>query len=197
MTTVPFTVDARPDTGVNNVMLGMWLFLASEVMLFGGLFSAYVLLRTGAAEWPRGGALLNVRLGSLNTVVLMAATAAVFGARRPLSSAQIARSRLLLGASACLGAVFLAVKSVEYASELRSGMYPSSSTFLALYYLLTGVHALHIVGAVIAAGYLALAGLRSTGGDIPRLANRVRAVTLYCGFVDVVWISIFVTLYLA
>jgi cytochrome c oxidase subunit 3 len=197
MTTIPFTVDARPDTGVNNVMLGMWLFLASEVMLFGGLFSAYVLLRTGAAVWPRGRELLNVPLGSLNTAVLMAATAAVFAARRSVSPTQVGRSRPLLGAAAFLSAMFLAVKGFEYSSELRNGSYPSTSTFFALYYLLTAVHAVHIMGAVIATGYLAAAGLRSTGGDVARLANRVRALALYCGFVDLVWVSIFVVLYLA
>src|SRR5208283_3250342 len=67
---IPYTIELRPDTGVYNAKLGIWLFLASEVMLFGGLFSAYVLLRVGAVpgEWPHGW--LNVTLGTINTLVL-------------------------------------------------------------------------------------------------------------------------------
>ena len=76
---IPYTVAARPDTGVNNAKLGVWLFLASEVMLFGGLFSAYVFLRVGAPEWPgaigdhqfaRSSEILNIPIGFFNTLVL-------------------------------------------------------------------------------------------------------------------------------
>src|SRR5208337_3293695 len=72
---IPYTVQPRPDTGVYNAKLGIWLFLASEVMLFGALFSAYTLLRVGAPPglWPHGW--LDVRLGALNTVLL--ATSAI------------------------------------------------------------------------------------------------------------------------
>ena len=66
---IPYTVEPRPETGMYNGKLGMWLFLASEIMLFGGLFSSYVLLRIGAAEWPRGHELLNVPLAAVNTKV--------------------------------------------------------------------------------------------------------------------------------
>ena len=68
---IPYTVEARPDTGLYNAKLGVWLFLASEVMLFGALFSSLVLLRTGAAEWPHGWEVLNVPLATLNTMVLI------------------------------------------------------------------------------------------------------------------------------
>jgi cytochrome c oxidase subunit III len=72
MMDIPYTVERRPDTGINNVLLGTWLFLASEVMLFGGLFSAYVLLRAGATAWPEGSSVSSVPLGALNTLVLLA-----------------------------------------------------------------------------------------------------------------------------
>ena len=68
---IPYTVKPRPDTGLYNGKLGMWLFLASEVMLFGGMVSAYVFLRTGAPEWPRGADVLNVPLATFHTVVLI------------------------------------------------------------------------------------------------------------------------------
>ena len=68
---IPYTVEVRPDTGLSNGKLGIWLFLASEVMLFGALFSSYILLRVGSADWPLGSEELNVPLASFNTVVLI------------------------------------------------------------------------------------------------------------------------------
>ena len=66
---IPYTVETRPDTGLTNGKLGIWLFLASEVMLFGALFSTYIILRNGAEEWPHGE--LSVPLGAINTVILI------------------------------------------------------------------------------------------------------------------------------
>ena len=68
---IPYTVEARPDTGLNNVKLGIWLFLASAVMLFGSLFAAYILLRTGNPAWGAGAELLSSPQATLNTVVLI------------------------------------------------------------------------------------------------------------------------------
>ena len=74
---IPYTVTPRPDTGLANPKLGIWLFLASEVMLFGGLFSAYIFLRIGAEPgyWPTG--LLNVPVGAMNTAILIASSVTV------------------------------------------------------------------------------------------------------------------------
>jgi cytochrome c oxidase subunit 3 len=66
---IPYTVERRVDTGVTNVTLGVWLFLASEVMLFGALFSAYALLRVSAVAWPHGRDVLSVDAGFINTAV--------------------------------------------------------------------------------------------------------------------------------
>ena len=72
---IPYTIEARPDTGLYNAKVGIWLFLASEVMLFGALFSSYILLRVNAPEgfWPHGW--LNVPLGTINTLVLITSMA--------------------------------------------------------------------------------------------------------------------------
>ena len=74
---IPYVVKARPDTGLFNAKVGIWLFLASEVMLFGALFSAYILLRVGAdpGSWPQG--LLNVPIGTFNTTVLISSSVTV------------------------------------------------------------------------------------------------------------------------
>lgn len=193
---IPYTVERRPDTGVNNVMLGMWLFLASEVMLFGGLFSAYVLLRTSAEHWPRGAEVLDLGRGTINTVILVASSIAIAMARRAAGDGRTDRARALLGVTAFLALAFLGMKGTEYAAKLGHGIYPATSTFFAVYYLLTFVHALHVGGGLVANSYLAAAGARSTGGDSLRFANRIGAAALYWHFVDLVWVCIFVTLYL-
>jgi cytochrome c oxidase subunit III len=193
MTHIPYTVEVRPDTGVNNVILGTWLFLASEVMFFGGLFSAYVLLRSGAESWPHGSEVLNRSLGAMNTVVLVAATGLFALGRR---HTETSRARVMLAVSAALCVLFLGIKTFEYTTEIRRGMYPATSTFLALYYLLTAVHALHVAGGAALTAYLAMAGRRTSGFDRPVFRNRLAALSLYWYFVDLVWLCIFVLLYL-
>jgi cytochrome c oxidase subunit 3 len=71
---IPYTTDARPDTGLTNPKLGIWLFLASEVMLFGSLFSSYALLRSGATSWPHQADVLSVPLATLNTLILISSS---------------------------------------------------------------------------------------------------------------------------
>ncbi|MEI9896392.1 MAG: cytochrome c oxidase subunit 3 [Chthoniobacter sp.] len=107
---IPHTVTARPDTGLYNAKLAIWLFLASEVMLFGGLFSAYVFLRMGADDgyWSHG--LLNVPVGTLNTIILIASSICVVLAWAALKMRQWGRYKLYLGSTIALGAVFLAIK---------------------------------------------------------------------------------------
>ena len=185
VTTIPFTIDARPDTRVTNSGLGMWLFIASEVMLFGGLFSAYVLLRSGAPAWGIEADALSVGKGLHLSFILLLATAAL----------RLGRRRGLFG-SALIGTGFLVIKAAGYAGMIEAGLVPAAGTFLALYYLLTGMHMLHVLGGVVAAGYLAGRGERSTGGDPAWFAGRVRALKLYWYFVDIVWLFIFAAFYL-
>src|SRR5438045_9111455 len=96
---IPYTVHPRPDTGVYNGKLGIWLFLASEVMLFGALFSSLILLRTGAEHWPRGfdqsemGGRLNVPLATLNTFVLSASSVTVIRAWSPRPLGTLTKAR--------------------------------------------------------------------------------------------------------
>src|SRR6188472_4759302 len=71
---IPYTVEVRRDTGLTNGKIGIWLFLASEVMLFGALFASYILIRTGAPSWPRGDTMLNVPLATVNTIVLISSS---------------------------------------------------------------------------------------------------------------------------
>jgi len=187
---IPHTLDRRTDTGVNNVTLGIWLFLASEVMLFGALFSAYALLRVAAPAWPRGREVLSLPLGATNTVILLAMSALAWRAR----SGDAASARRLLGASTVCALAFLGVKAFEWRTEIGRGLLPSVSTFLALYFTLTGLHALHVACGVIANSW-ALTGTKRVG-EAMTLA-RVRNLSLYWAFVDAVWLIIFGLMYVS
>src|ERR1044071_3582086 len=141
---IPYTVEERPDTGLQNGKLGIWLFLASEVMLFGALFSTYIILRTGSVEWPHGD--LNVWLGMFNTFVLIGSSVTMVMAWASLKMHDWAKHRLFLALTLLLSAVFLVVKYFEYSEHLYAGEGPWHSTFFAVYFTLTGLHGLHIVG---------------------------------------------------
>ncbi len=193
---IPYTVDARPDTGLFNAKLGIWLFLASEVMLFGALFSSYVLLRVGAPEWPRGATVLSVPLATLNTVVLITSSVTMVMAWASLKMGTFGEYRLYMGSTIALALAFLVVKVFEYGHHIQAGEYPSQSTFLAIYFTLTGLHGLHVIGGIVANSCLLGAGSGMWLREPARFTNRVEIAGLYWHFVDVVWIFLFPVLYL-
>ncbi len=180
----------RPDTGVSSGNMGFWLFIASEVMLFGALFSSYALLRVAATDWPDGGTLLNTQLGLTNTMVLMLLTAVAWRAGRARPDA--ARWRLLIATA--LGVLFLVIKGLEYRAEVVNGLVPATSTFMAMYYTLTGIHAAHVLGGLLANLWV-MAGARSVGEAMT--AGRLKVLGRYWVFVDLVWVIIFAGLYLS
>jgi cytochrome c oxidase subunit 3 len=193
---IPYTVEPRPDTGVYNAKLGIWLFLASEVMLFGALFSSYVLLRVGATTWPHGYEHLNIPLATVNTVVLISSSVTMVMSWASLAMKNLRRFRVYMGSTVALACVFLVIKGFEYAAKFEHGLYPSESTFMAIYFTLTGLHALHIVGGIVVNSYLLGPGSRMWKTDPARFTNRVEVAGLYWHFVDLVWIFLFPVLYL-
>lgn len=186
-------MERHPDTGVNNVTLGVWLFLASEVMLFGGLFSAYFTLRAGAAEWAP--LTSHLRYAIVNTICLAAAGAsfalAVHHARLRRGTA----FRIWMSAALLTACAFLVGKSIEYVSAAGDGFVPRISTEAALYYLLTGVHALHVAGGIVGTFWLALTSPDLLDVDAPVAINRLQATALYWYFVDAIWIILLLLLY--
>jgi heme/copper-type cytochrome/quinol oxidase subunit 3 len=191
---IPYTVEERPDTGLANGKLGIWLFLASEVMLFGALFSTYIILRTGAPEWPHGE--LNVWLGMANTFILIGSSVTMVMAWASLKLNDWGKHRLYLIATFVLAGVFLVNKYFEYSSHWTRGELPSHSTFLAIYFTMTGLHGLHIVGGIIVNSYLLGPGTKLWAKDPEHFTNRVENAGLYWHFVDLVWIFLFPSLYL-
>jgi heme/copper-type cytochrome/quinol oxidase subunit 3 len=191
---IPYSVEPRRDTGLYNAKLGIWLFLASELMLFAGLFSSYVLLRTGSFDWPRHA--LPIALATINTAVLIASSLTMVMAWAALKMNDRGRHRIYLGTTIVLGLIFLALKFVEYAEHIRAGELPSHNTFFAIYYVLTGVHALHILGGVVVMLYFLGPGAKLWDRNPAQFTNRIESTGLYWHFVDFIWIFLFPMLYL-
>ena len=184
--------------------LGMWVFIATEILFFGGLFFAYLYGRT---HWPEGfavaGRRTDVLLGTLNTGVLLTSSFAVALA---VAAAEHDRRRWvarLLWLTAALGVVFLVIKGTEYRHEWSEHLFPGpgfalaatpgAELFFVLYFLTTGLHALHLtIGIVLMAAFAAGTEHASGWAHPPRL----QVAALYWHFVDVVWIFLYPLLYL-
>ena len=285
---IPYTVQPRADTGLYNAKVGIWLFLASEVMLFGALFSSYILLRVGAPDgtWPNS--VLNIPLGTLNTIVLISSSITVVLAWASLKLNNFARYRWIQSITLLCSLIFLVIKSFEYRDKFahyqvvqKDGVYvdghltgsvyidadkkpreehgfrglsftegvkpnqkkytlehvtvngfeakslaeinhpkagvhhehkdfkiaaaqikkignygPWHNTYMAIYFTLTGLHALHVIGGALVIGYIWGPGAAMWKTDPERYINRVEVSGLFWHFVDLVWIFLFPVLYL-
>ncbi len=200
---LPYTVKPHPVTGVYSGKLGTWLFLASEVMLFGALFSTYVLLRVGApaegaAAWPSAADThLSWKIGGFNTLVLIISSVTMVMAWASLKMNNFSRARTYLIVTWVLAATFIAVKLLfEYRPKFEHHLYPSTNNFFALYYTMTGLHALHIIGGMVVIGYFIGPGASLWKDNPEYYTNRIECTGLYWHFVDLVWIFLFPILYL-
>jgi cytochrome c oxidase subunit 3 len=275
---IPYTVEARPDTGLYNAKVGIWLFLASEVMLFGALFSSYILLRVGTVEgyWPHGW--LNIPIGTANTAVLITSSITTVMAWASLKLNQFGKFKFYHACTICLALTFVGIKSYEYHDKFthysikladgkiadghlvekskdfnlqaksgevvihghvvdlagkegpelqkelsriydlrsREGRHvqhdelkfpaaqiasmesygPWHNTYTAIYFTLTGLHALHVIGGAIVIGFLWGPGTKLWRTDPERFTNRIEVSGLFWHFVDLVWIFLFPVLYL-
>lgn len=193
---IPHTVELRPDTGLYNAKFGIWLFLASEVMLFGALFSSLVLLRVGAVSWPHGWEILNVPLATLNTAVLITSSVTMVMSWASLKMHDFAKYKRYMGATILLAFVFLIVKAFEYGHKFELGHFPSTDNFYATYFTMTGLHGLHVIGGIIVNAYFWGPGSKMWKTEPERFTNRIEVAGLYWHFVDLVWIFLFPVLYL-
>ncbi len=187
--------------------LGMWIFLVTEVLFFGGMFTAYVIYRAQYTRAFEGASnLLDLKLGAFNTVVLILSSLTMALA---VWAGQKGRRNLIiayLSATILLGGVFLGVKAIEYTQKFThhevpgphfivpEGLPRQSEMFFSLYFCMTGLHALHMV---IGIGLLLWLILRARRGEFtPEYNTPVDMVGLYWHFVDIVWIYLFPLLYL-
>ena len=204
---IPYRVKPHPLTGVTSGKLGIWLFLASEVMLFGALFSSYVLLRVGSLpeHWPSGvEAGLSVPIGTFNTLVLIASSVTMVMSWASLKMGNLGAFKRYFGGTIGLGLVFLVVKGFEYGAKFSHGIFPAvgwpevsdPSTFNALYFTLTGLHGVHVLLGILVNLWLLLFGVAIWKTEPEWFTGRIEIAGLYWHFVDLVWIFLFPTLYL-
>jgi cytochrome c oxidase subunit 3 len=187
--------------------LGMWLFLGTEILFFGGLFTAYTVYRW---KLPGGFAAahvyMDVTLGAINTgVLLLSSLTVALGVR----AAQLGQRKATVGlivATIILGLVFLGIKAVEYQHKFVEGLFPGpgfrfegpyagqAEVFFTLYFMMTGLHALHMIIGVGIMSVMAVMAYR--GRFSPEYYSPIEISGLYWHFVDIVWIFLFPLLYL-
>jgi len=188
--------------------LGMWVFLLTEILFFGGLFTIYTVYRSLYPEaFGHASATLDIELGTINTAVLIGSSLTMALA---VHTAQVSRNgrlvALFLFATIALGSVFLGIKAIEYAQKFHEHHVPGpffhyegadpqqSELFFCLYFLMTGLHAIHMV---IGVGILSVLGVMALRGRFgPDYYTPVELTGLYWHFVDIVWIFLFPLLYL-
>jgi cytochrome c oxidase subunit 3 len=292
---IPYTITVRPDTGLTNGKLGIWLFLASEVMLFGALFTAYLFVRLGAEDgtWPSH--VQSIPLGLTNTCLLIISSITMVWAWVALKERKFNTYRLALAVTMACGLLFLVIKGTEYydkyqhwgfqikdedmgkyraqlekmdvfispipsqsVSEVRGHLHaqtattytflpdknfhpwgwtptpggkdssentdanpdkgtteseptitlqkadldragnflPAYGTYYAIYFVVTGLHALHIIGGLVVMGYFIGPGSAMYRRNPEQLSNRIEVTGIFWHFVDLVWITVFPILYL-
>jgi cytochrome c oxidase subunit III len=181
--------------GISSSLLGMVLFIASEVMFFGGLFGAYFTIRSAAPQWPpEGTPHLETWYAAVLTTILVSSSVTmqlgVWAIRRNDSR----RLMLWLAVSLLLGLCFLAGQANEYRMLIEEGMTLSSGVFGSTFFTLTGFHGAHVAGG---AAFILIVLLRARSGQFTaRYHDTVEMASYYWHFVDVVWLGLFSTIYL-
>lgn len=188
--------------------LGMWTFLATELLFFGGLFVGYTIYRIAYPQaFNEAGAHLFMWIGAVNTGILLVSSLFMALAVRASGANEPRSLRRCLTLTASLGVVFLALKGVEYALDYHEQLVPAvhfawegkadaahAQLLFVFYFIMTGIHALHVLIGVGLVGTLAVLGWRRD--DVRPMYNTVENVGLYWHFVDIIWIFLFPILYL-
>ena len=188
--------------------LGMWVFLVTEIMFFGGLFTAYLVYRHASPEgFAEASHHLNVTWGAVNTIVLIVSSLTMAMAVRSAQISSPAKTQVAwIGATMVLGAAFLGVKAIEYTDKFTHHLVPGpnfhwegkhpapAQMFYSLYFCMTGLHALHMI---IGLGILSVIGIMAWRRQFDSdYYTPVEVAGLYWHFVDIVWIFLFPLLYL-
>ena len=188
--------------------LGMWVFLVTEIMFFGGLFTAYLVYRHASPEgFAEASHHLNVTWGAVNTIVLIVSSLTMAMAVRSAQISSPAKTQVAwIGATMLLGAAFLGVKAIEYTDKFTHHLVPGpnfhwegkhpapAQMFYSLYFCMTGLHALHMI---IGLGIMSVIGIMAWRRQFDAdYYTPVEVAGLYWHFVDIVWIFLFPLLYL-
>ena len=192
----------RDDFGAK---LGMWLFLFTELLLFGGLFILYsVYLSRYPEQFAAGGDQLDLVLGTTNTVVLLSSSLLAAMSVTAIKRGERRLTLMLLSGTVGCALIFLFIKYLEWSAKIEHGIFPNSpkliagapgeSVFFGLYYLTTGLHAIHVIVGGVLIGWIGALVYRGTVHERDNVS--LENVTLYWHLVDLVWIFIFPLYYL-
>jgi cytochrome c oxidase subunit 3 len=188
--------EMHAERGINTALLGMLLFIASEVMFFAGLFAVYFNIRAAHRSqlWPPG-----VEHWGPNPIVIVATVILIassftmqWGVWRIRRDDRTGMNRALV-VTLVLGVLFLALQAYDYSILYSEGIRLNSGIFGSLFYTMTGFHGAHVFGGVVGISVMLLRGL--AGQFSARHHVAVEAVSIYWHFVDVVWIALFITIY--
>jgi cytochrome c oxidase subunit 3 len=201
------TVDSRHAPDYTGARIGMWLFLFTEILLFGGLFLLYAVYRSKfPGDFHFCASQLDTLMGAVNTLILLTSSLTMVLAVTFLEKKNRVLARVFLAVTIFFGVAFLVNKYFEWSAKFAHGLYPNSETlqvhpvgeniFYSLYYLMTGLHGLHIlIGAVILAVMFVMMR-RNSKQEPGRLGIKVENAGLYWHLVDIVWIFLFPLFYL-
>lgn len=180
--------------GVSNAKLGMWVFLASEVMFFTGLIGAYIVLRLGAPSWPVATKVLNIPLTAFMTFMLIVSSLTMVQSLASIRQGNTRGLKRNLALTVLLGAAFLGLQAHEWTGLIHHGFTTRANLLGTSFFTLTGFHGAHVLGGVVT--NLILTVLAFRGAFTREDHAPVELAGLYWHFVDVVWIILFTILYL-
>jgi cytochrome c oxidase subunit 3 len=190
-----------------SAKLGMWIFLVTEILLFGGLFVFYAVYRAWHPDvFYNAHRFLNVWLGAFNTLALISSSVTVALAIRSIQQDKRRQTMMLLATTLVLAAVFLVIKYFEYSHKIHLGQLPGKyytftgvaganpHIFFSVYFMITGLHGLHVIAGMLAIGWVLIRTNR--GHFSSQYYTPVENVGLYWHLVDMIWIYVFPLLYL-
>lgn len=177
-----------------SARLGIWAFLATELLLFGGLFTVYAVFRLSYPDlFHQQHLKLNRFMGALNTVLLLTSSLSMAIGIAAIRQGRQRILKIALAVTLALAAGFLCIKYFEWSEDFSHGLYPASNLFFGLYFTMTGLHGLHVLFGMLVMVWL----LRAQRGEFSADYNTPVEITgLYWHFVDLVWIYLFPLLYL-
>ncbi|MEW6601539.1 MAG: cytochrome c oxidase subunit 3 [Nitrospirota bacterium] len=185
--------------------MGMWLFLFTEMLFFGGVFLLYAVYRAHySADFHDASSELNRTIGTFNTVILITSSFSAALSLSEIKKGAVRSSGVSLGITALLGTVFLIVKYFEWSTKIGHGIYPGSAylndmshgkvLFYSLYFVMTGIHAFHVLIGIIV--FLVIIFMINKGTIHEGSSVKLENAALYWHFVDIAWIYLFPLLYL-
>ena len=187
----------EPVTKIASGKLVMWAFLASELMFFSGFFGTFIVLRNSNYEvFKAGSEQLSWVLALVNTFILIGSSLTMAMAIYHLERHNTKQFRVFMGLSILGGFGFLIVKFFEYSAKWHHHLFPGQeehTIFFSFYFLMTGFHAMHVIGGMIPMAYMLFRSYGKGGYPYP---GKVETLGLYWHFVDLMWIFIFPALYL-